>query len=262
MADNLVTAALDGQCVGMFAATDIISNNGVNNQASPEEMKNCNFYYFYYCYLKALNEGKTRSQAFFTAQREYGLALEPYAAATIDMGEGNPQFNLYNLLVYHNFGVMEPNPAAMAMFDSKCLITQAAASVPKKVTESQRNSGGSFADTVQVTDGTPVGKAKTIKPGSSNMLKEGKVTVHGATVQELDNGYIRYTVSFTAREGLNIFVFDPPDGEHIRLSGGQTSGTKEELVFDLAPDDLEGIREIAINLFVSDDDRFFIFLKR
>ena len=260
MADNLVTAALDGQCMGMFAATDVISNNGVNNRVSPEEMKNSNFYYFYYHYLKALNEGKTRSQAFFTAQREYGQAVEPCAAVTIDMGEGNPHFNLYNLLVYHNFGVMEPNPAAMATFDSKCLITQSAESVPKKVMQLQRNGGNARGSSMQLTDGSPSGKEQKIKHSISNKLKEGKVTVHRATKQKLDNGYTRYTVAFTAREGLRITVFSPPDGDKFMMFGGPTTGEEEELVFDLGPDDLKGVKQITMSFFVSDDDRSFVFL--
>ena len=47
MADNLTTAALKGQCVGVFSATGIISNNGVNCNASLAKMAQNNFYYFF-----------------------------------------------------------------------------------------------------------------------------------------------------------------------------------------------------------------------
>ena len=259
MSDNLVTAALNGQCVGMYGATHIISNNGVQVKASLKEMADSNFYYFYYRYLKALKEGQTRSRAFFTAQREYGLVLEPAAAKQVRMEDGNPQFNLYNLLVYHNFGVMEPNPAALALYDSKCLITQSAESIPKKALR-QQGGGNGFA-ALQMTDGTPTGKTRNLKPGSNSMLKSGKLTVHGATAEKLDNGYTRYTVEFTAREGLNTLVFNPPDGDRIRMSGAQTTGEKEAIVFDLSAEELEGISMITISLYVSDDDRCFIFLE-
>ena len=262
MADNLVTAALSGRCVGMYGATHIISNNGVQVKASLKQMADSNFYYFYYHYLKALHEGKVRSRAFFTAQREYGLALEPVATEKIDMRKGNPQFNLYNLLVYHNFGVMEPNAAAAAMYDSRCLINQSADSVPKKVSGAIGGNDGNVAGgagSLRVTDGTSTGNRREMEPGNiMEMLKSGSVKVSGIAAEELDNGYTRFTVSLNAREGLNICVFNPPDGDRIKLFGGPTSGGEEELVFDMAPEELEGLDIIIINLFAADDDRCFI----
>ena len=113
MEDNLTTTALNGKCVGMFSATTVISNNGVDNHVSLEDMKKSNFYYFYYAYLKALNEGKSRSDAFFEAQKAYGTAL--YADTKEPLrGEGNVQFNMNNLLTYHNFGLIEENAVASA----------------------------------------------------------------------------------------------------------------------------------------------------
>ncbi len=113
MEDNLTTTALNGKCVGVFSATTIISNNGVRNYVSLEDMTKSNFYYFYYAYLKALNEGKSRSDAFFVAQKAYGTAL--YADTKEPLrGEGNVQFNMNNLLTYHNFGLIEENAVASA----------------------------------------------------------------------------------------------------------------------------------------------------
>ena len=106
MGGNLVAAALNGQCVGMFAATAILSNNGVDWQANLADMARSNFYYFYYHYLKALHAGESRSRAFFAAQRAYAAALMEDAFRQL-RAEGNVQFNLYNLLAYHNFGVLE-----------------------------------------------------------------------------------------------------------------------------------------------------------
>lgn len=110
MKDNMTTAALSGNCVGMFSNTHIISNNGVNNQASLQAMTESNFYWFYLHYLKALSEGASRSDAFFDAQKAYGNALIVDSQNEL-RSEGNYQFNLYNLLGYHNFGVLEPNAA-------------------------------------------------------------------------------------------------------------------------------------------------------
>lgn len=110
MKDNITTAALQGKCVGMFSITHIISNNGVSNQAPLKAMAESNFYWFYLNYLKALSEGMSRSDAFFEAQKAYGNALIVDSQNGI-RGEGNYQFNLYNLLGYHNFGIIEPNHA-------------------------------------------------------------------------------------------------------------------------------------------------------
>ena len=114
LAGNLTSTALHGNCVGMFSASTVISNNGVDCTASVADMANSNFYYFYYSYLKALHEGASRSQAFFQAQREYATALIADSANGIDWA-ANYQFNLCNLLAYHNFGVLEPNLAVIAM---------------------------------------------------------------------------------------------------------------------------------------------------
>lgn len=110
MKNNITTTALNGKCVGMFSNTHVISNNGVNNRDSQQNMTESNFYWFYLNYLKALSEGVSRSDAFFVAQQAYGNALIVDSQNGI-RGEGNYQFNLYNLLGYHNFGVIEPNPA-------------------------------------------------------------------------------------------------------------------------------------------------------
>lgn len=115
MKDNLTTTALNGQCIGAFSATTIISNNGVQCNASLEDMCNSNFYYFYYHYLKAIHEGKSRSQAFFLAQQEYGKALIKNSQNEIRM-EGNYQFNLYNLLAYHNFGLLESTVVTKSIY--------------------------------------------------------------------------------------------------------------------------------------------------
>ena len=77
-------------------------------------MTESNFYWFYLNYLKALSEGASRSDAFFEAQKAYGNALI-VDSQNGNRGEGNYQFNLYNLLGYHNFGVLEPIPASFCI---------------------------------------------------------------------------------------------------------------------------------------------------
>lgn len=252
MSNNLTTTALNGQCVGMFSATTVISNNGVNNKDSVSEMAKSNFYYFYYHYLKALNEGATRSTAFFTAQKEYAFALIADSANGIRNGEGNYQFNLYNLLAYHNFGVLEPNVAA-SLFDVSGYITQAGQSTPKET--------GRFKNTLTLTDGKPVGKSVKIKYNVTNMLKSGVLDVHSFTAQKLDNDYIRFTLECTAREGMPFSVFNPPNGDVFMLYGGTTTGEKQTIVYDIPADNVRSVDEITMRFNFVDDDRAFLHLR-
>ncbi len=108
MKNNLTTTALTGKCVGVFSSTTIMANNGADRTASIADMEGSNFFYFYYTYLKTLSDGSTRSEAFLAAQQAYGNALIEDSKNEIEWGS-NYQFNLYNLLAYHNFGVLEPN---------------------------------------------------------------------------------------------------------------------------------------------------------
>jgi hypothetical protein len=255
MENNLTTTALSGQCVGMFSATQIISNNGVDWHDSPEKLKQGNFFYFYYHYLKALNEGRTRSEAFFTAQREYAQSLMDNISAGKDEA-GRLQFNLYNLLVYHNFGVREPNRAAVAMFDSVGLIGQSENSIEKI----RPYSGGGAVPAVLVSRGNPTGDIRNIGYGTSDMPNSVNLNIESFTAQNLDNGQIRHTIRYTANPGLNILIFNPPDGDVIRLnSTGPSGGGPAELVFDLDPQALSSGNDIAVSFYYSDDDRQFVF---
>lgn len=253
MANNLTTTALNGTCVGAFSATAVISNNGVNCDASLSVMAKSNFYYFYYQYLKALHEGQTRSAAFCAAQRAYGEALMKDSANGI-RDNGNYQFNLYNLLTYHNFGVIEPS-AAWPAFEAVGYISQAGQSVPKKSQQRPQQ-----PNTIKLTDGAPVGESRTVQTSSNNMLKEGSFTVHSCVLQPLNNGCVRYTLEYTAPKGLNISVFSPPDGElFMQLDNSGTSGSRDVLVFDLKEEDASQT-SISISFYQSDDNRFFVFL--
>lgn len=258
MANNLTTTALNGKCVGIFSATTVISNNGVNCDASLADMAKSNFYYFYHQYLKALQDGQSRSAAFCSAQQAYGKALVADSANGI-RGDGNYQFNLYNLLAYHNFGVIEPS-AAWPSFEAVGYISQAGQSVPKETPQRPSQNGDSTVMSIKLTDGNPIGKNHTVKTSTNNMLKEGNFTVHGCAVQPLDNGYVRYTLDYTAPEGMNISVFSPPDGNlFMQTDSSGTSGGRDILVFDLRVENASA-GAFTINFYRNDDDRFFVFL--
>jgi len=259
MQNNLTTTALNGKCVGMFSATAVISNNGVNCNASVEKMRQSNFYYFYYSYLKALHEGASRSQAFCAAQQAYATALVADSASGIRPGEGNYQFNVHNLLAYHNFGVIEPVAAAVAASDANGYIAQAGHSVPKE-TAKPTGSGPSANRMPALTDGTPVGEAKTLKWGTNDQLTNGSCTIHSYTAQKLDNGYIRFTIEYTATKDLSPAMFNPPNGDQFMLLGTATSGERESQSFDVKEELVRATQEITVNFSGGEKNRFFVFV--
>ena len=245
MEDNLTTAALNGQCVGMFSATHILSNNGIFWDVSLSDMAKSNPFYFFYHYLKALHEGQTRSRAFFTAQRAYAQALLAHSrtAANTD----GYQFNLYNLLAYHNFGVLEPNAACLALYDCQGIISR---SQQIRSALIRRN----------MTAGQPQGEAWAVNYDvSDGLLVSGPMTVHGVTAQPLDNGYTRFTLSYTLPHRMNVFVFDPPNAETIQISAqSKGSDQPEELVFDLEDSVWKSLGFVNVSFYQSDDDRCFV----
>ncbi len=259
MKNNLTTTALNGQCVGMFSSTNVISSNGANCRAGVEEMQESNFYYFYYTYLEALDDGLTRSQAFCVAQQAYGQALIEHSKQGLQWAN-NYQFNLYNLFTYHNFGVLEPNAAAMAYTDPKGYIAQAGQSVPKQPTQSQ-GGGGQVSVKPLTTEGKPVEDSREVaytKSGAA--LKAGDVVIHSLTVQRLDNNYVRITMEYTVPADTRICVFNPPNGDVFKLFGSNATGEgNESMVFDLSLEDIATITSVNVNFYTSDQDRCFVF---
>ena len=238
MADNLTTTALKGRCVGAFTATAIISNNGVNCDASVSQMEKSNFYYFYYQYLKALHEGGSRSQAFFAAQQAYGQALIRDSASAV-RGDGNYQFNLYNLLAYHNFGVLEPNAAGSLYIVKGSLPVNSSSPLPY----------------YSLTNGTPAGKSKAVTFRTQNLLTSGTGKVYSCRVQALNNGYVRYTLDCLMPAGMVIHVIPSPTGD--LTSQRNTLGKRETVTFDLRSE-VAARGPIALSIFRTTTDRFWV----
>ena len=214
MADNLTTAALNGQCMGMFSATHIISNNGVNCRASLSKMKNSNFYYFYYEYLKGLNDGKTRAAAFANAQSKYAEALIDDSKNGIK-ADANYQFNLCNLLAYQNFGVIEPRT-----------ITGNESGVSPQKDNSKESPSSSYKTINKGKIELKIGKKKTLKKPSksktikwkSNNKKVAKVTKKGK-VTAVSAG----TAKITAKVGKKKFVWTVTVKAKIKSFGYDSS---------------------------------------
>lgn len=102
---NLVHEAIaNGKCISAMAASSIISNNGVHNDVSLENMKKNNFYYFYFNYFYNRALGKGRSDSFNLAKQSYATEILNNTDMMLD---GNYQFNLHNVLSYHYFGLLE-----------------------------------------------------------------------------------------------------------------------------------------------------------
>ncbi len=226
MADNLTTTALAGQCVGMFSATAIISNNGVNWSASLEKMQQSNFYYFYYSYLKALSEGASRSSAFFAAQQAYAAALLADSALPL-RGEGNYQFNLCNLLAYHNFGVIEPSRAPIRAVAGK--LAQSDQSLLAK--------SAFYEGTVETVtgEGRPVGEIVEVDWTVRN-LEQRAFAVESFIRQPLDNGGQRFTLYYGTEGQAKLSAIGLTAEKKYELLVAETVKNSQVLVFDVAPE--------------------------
>ncbi len=103
--ENLVhTAMSKGKAVDAMAASSIISNNGVNNAVSVENLKKNNFYYFMLEFFKNQSKGYSRSDGFFHAKKAYASEI---LKNTNLLGEGNYGFNLHNVLSFHYLGLID-----------------------------------------------------------------------------------------------------------------------------------------------------------
>lgn len=100
------------------------------------------------------------------------------------------------------------------------------------------------------TSGTPVGEAKTISPWVSSNL-----TLHSLTAQLLDNGYVRYTLDYTAPQGRYISFFNPPQGDvFMYVSETATTGQRGTHIVDVKLEANNSVESISIKFFSRDYD--------
>ena len=104
-----------------------------------------------------------------------------------------------------------------------------------------------------------MGSAKALRWSTKNRLQSGSYTIHSYTAQPLDNGYIRFTIEYTAPKGMRVAAFNPPNGDIFKLFGTNTNDKRESQSFDLKADDVHTVESIAISFSFSDNDRFFVF---
>ena len=114
---------------------------------------------------------------------------------------------------------------------------------------------------IELTDGNPSGDAKTISFTTRNELTGGKTgTARAFTAQPLDNGYTRFSLSYSIPEQMYISVFNPPEGTLFMLeSQTENAGQSGNLIFDLKNKDLNAIEEVSIKFYKSDEEVFWVF---
>jgi hypothetical protein len=98
----------------------------------------------------------------------------------------------------------------------------------------------------QVTDGNPVGEAQdvTVRRDSN------KVQIHSMTAQELDNGFIRYTMEYTTDAGRRVSFFNQPNNDHfIYLTETLATGGQDTYVVDIPKADNNDVREITMKFY-------------
>jgi len=109
MRANLVVEAFDGKCIGAFAGTTLLANNGSDFKADIEDAsRSSNMLSFHYVYFSSLNAGLGRSRSFFEAQKAFADIAIEYAKQPVDYS-ANYQCGFLNLIAYHNFGIIDPD---------------------------------------------------------------------------------------------------------------------------------------------------------
>lgn len=227
---NMIRAALNNGCLGSFAATSPMANNGVSCTASVDEMKeSSNFFYFYYSYLNAVHGGATRSQGFLEAQKNMAAALGIYAKEPINYGK-NYQFGYHNLLTYTNFGILEPEATH---FEDAALGEEPTEKIPL---------GKEY---VFLTQGKETGKTKAL---SATLMQEigCKVTLSNMKAAYLDNGYVRISFEVKMSEGMALCFESATEKPYSNVYNYPLVSEHCEIVVDVSMAELEKNRDLLI----------------
>ena len=235
---NLVHEAMArGLCMSAMAASSIISNNGVNNKASLQGMKQNNFYYFYlnYFYHRAL--GRSRSDAFHLSRRAYASEILKNTTMLLD---GNYQFNMHNVLSYHYFGVLEYwESPGKENFHPKTIGAQGGASSSAVLTMGQ---DGGIAYSVRYSD-------NGFRIKSFTAEKSGQ--------------RLKLIIEYESPRRCDYSLFNPPDGDVLmirRLDGIKKGQHKTTLQLTKAQvQKLLSLEEITIRFGFDDQSTFLFF---
>lgn len=227
---NLIHEAMSGgKCISAMAASSVISNNGVENTASYENLKKNNFYYFYLNYFSNLALGKTRSESFTLARKSYADEILKHTAL---LESGNYQFNLLNVLSYHYLGLLEYwKVNGKAGFKPELPGTKDSA--PKPAPQ-------------------PTGN---IVFGSSIVSKEFTITDFRIS-KAGGNIKLALTYNYTDSRPRSYSCFNPPDGTVIRIppvKNGITKG-KHTAIFTIPLVKMKKVDAITISFSKVNND--------
>ena len=95
-----------------------------------------------------------------------------------------------------------------------------------------------------ITNGTPVGDVKTLETSI-----RGNVEVHSFMMQTLDNGYVRFTVEYTAPKELYVAFLNAPAGDRFLRYGFEVEDSRNVIVSDIPENMLEGQTEVAVSFY-------------
>lgn len=99
-----------------------------------------------------------------------------------------------------------------------------------------------------VTDGNPVGEAEELL-----FEKNGNVTVYSATMQHLDNGFVRFTLDCKPQKDRYISFYNPPEADRVMyLQYVPTSGERETIIVDVWAEEVSGLQNMNFNFFNGD----------
>ena len=245
--DNLIETALNGNCLGAFAASMIISNNGVYNNASLEELKHNSLYYFYYSYFLALHNGLGRSDAFYFGQKCYAESLVNNSSSIEP--DRNYQYNLYNVFVYHNLGVFEADNDIYEL----CDVENGNSTV---VTPSDSEESEAKVENGKLTDGKAMTKSIKLKTSYfSGNKNNGDITSLSCVL--LDNDYVRFNLSYIITKDGALNFFNPPQGTIFKVYK-KIDVNKTLVSFDISFVSILSIKEITINMISDNENEFFI----
>ncbi len=233
--NNLVHEAMNnGKCISAMAASSVISNNGIHNDASLENLKKNNFYYFYlnYFYNRAKGEGRTNS--FSEAQKAYA---EEILKNTNMLYDGNYQYNLLNLLSYHYLGLAEYwNYKGKSNFNPNIFNT----------TDTDNSGNTSSFD----------GNIKFESNYSNNGFKVNSLKA------KIAGNKVIFTMDYYSPKNYDCSFFNPPSGDTIMKIGyNQIKSGNNTLEFSLSSDELKkivGLNEITMRFGFNNNDTNFI----
>lgn len=268
--DTLVNVALKGKAIDAMAASHIISDNGINNKASLQNMKKNNLYYFFYEFFKYQSQGYSRSESFFNAKRLYATEILKH---TDLLEEGNYGYNLHNVLSYHYLGLID---FPETQNKGKIILPNKDITNPYNIDRSNTKNNGKTETTDKdntnpnKVESSEIGNLpghvlfednniqyKEIKYGFINPVKEYKVNFVGASS---DSKYLYLKIKYYSPKDSALCIF--LQGDAPGLKDLYKSGTKKGENTIILKFTKEEYKNYTAGLAVNVGDNNFISIKR